>query len=90
MNNNCIILVKTKNKYISFNDDLDILKYIKFNMNYSYSSLSYLDNFEINYIVLDNLNVVVERKFNGNNYNYNRYLKLMYLSKILNKMVITR
>ena len=81
MNRNSIILIRGNKKYISFDRDLEILKYINFNMEYSCSSLKYLDKYSINYIVVDNLDVVVSKKFCSNN--YMKYLKLIYLKRIL-------
>ncbi len=48
--------------------------------------LKYLDKFGINYIVLDNLDIIIDRRYDINN--YMKYLKLSYLYKIL--MVITK
>ena len=83
-NNKSIILIKSKYKYISYNRDLSILRYIEFNMDYNYSSLSYLDKYEIDYIVLDNLDVIVDKHYKFNN--YMKYLKLYYLSNIINEI----
>ena len=58
MNRKSIILIKGKTKYYSYDKDLDILKFINFNMEYINSSLSYLDKYNINYIVLDNLGIL--------------------------------
>ena len=81
MNRSSIILVKGNNKYITFEKDLQIIKYINFNLNYNYCNLSYLDKYNINYIILDNLDVVDEKKYVVNN--YKKYLLLSYLYKIL-------
>lgn len=80
-NKRSLILIKGKNRYISFDRDLQILKYIKFRFNYDYCNLSYLDKYNINYIVLDNLNVIVDKKYKVNE--YMKYLKLSYLYKML-------
>ncbi len=48
-----IILVKGKNRYLSFDRDVQILEYIRFNLEYSKCNLKYLDKFGINYIVHD-------------------------------------
>ena len=53
---------------------------------YAYCNLNYLDKYNVNYIVLDNLDVVIGKKYKVNN--YMKYLKLSYLYKIL--MVITK
>ena len=60
---------------------MKLLKYLKFNMEYNYSSLSYLDKYEIDYLVLDNLDIEVNKHFDNNN--YMKYLKLYYLSDIV-------
>ena len=85
-NKRSIILVKGKNRYISFDRDLQLLKYINFKFEYSKCNLNYLDKYKINYVVLDNLSVYEDKKYNKNN--YMKYLKLSYLYKIL--MVITK
>ena len=79
-----IVLIKGKNKYYAYDRDLDILKFINFNMEYINSSLSYLDKYSINYIVLDNLDVIVDKVYSNNN--YKKYLKLIYLKNILLKI----
>ena len=60
-----IILVKGKNRYISFDRDMQILEYIKFNYVYSKCNLKYLDKFGINYIVLDNLDIIIDRRYDN-------------------------
>jgi len=55
MNKRSIVLIKSKKRYVTFDRDLEILKYIGFNIEYEYCNLSYLDKYSINYIVLDNL-----------------------------------
>ena len=87
MNRKSIILIKGKNKYYSYGKDLEILKFVNFNMEYINSSFSYFDRYNINYIVLDNLSVVIDKVYNKNN--YNKYLKLVYLKSILLKLVIS-
>ena len=79
-NKGSIILVKGKNRYISFDRDLQLLKYINFKFEYSKCNLNYLDKYKINYVVLDNLSVYEDKKYNKNN--YMKYLKLSYLYKI--------
>ena len=60
INKRSIVLIKGKNGYISFDRDLQILKYIKFEFNYAYCNLNYLDKYNVNYMVLDNLDVLYE------------------------------
>ena len=50
MNRKSIILIKDKNRYYTYDKDLEILKFINFNMEYINSNLSYLDKYNINYI----------------------------------------
>lgn len=83
-NRRSLILIRGRNKYISFDKDLDILKYVKFKFEYKYSNVSYLDRYNIDYIVIDNLDVIVDKKFDDNN--YMKYLKIMYLKKILDEI----
>ena len=75
-----IVLIKGKNRYISFDRDLQLLKYINFKFECSKCNLNYLDKYKINYVVLDNLSVYEDKKYNRNN--YMKYLKLSYLYKI--------
>ena len=85
-NKRSIILVKGKNRYLSFDRDVQILEYIRFNFDNSKCNLNYLDKYKINYVVLDNLSVYEDKKYNKNN--YMKYLKLSYLYKIFE--VITK
>ena len=75
MNRKSIILIKSKNRYYTYDRDLEILKFINFNMEYINSSLSYLDRYNINYIVLDNLDVIVDKVYSDNNYKKYNNLK---------------
>ena len=75
-----IVLIKGKNRYISFDRDLQLLKYINFKFEYIKCNLNYLDKYKINYVALDNLSVYEDKKYNKNN--YMKYLKLSYLYKI--------
>ena len=77
-------MIKSKNKYISYDRDVKILKYIGFNMSYDYSSLNYFDKYEIDYLVLDNLDIIIDKKYNCNN--YMKYVKLYYLNNIIKRI----
>jgi len=85
MNKRSIVLIKSKKRYVTFDRDLEILKYIGFNFEYEYCNLNYLDKYSINYIVLDNLEVIVDKEYSVNN--YMKYFKVMCLSKILNEVI---
>ncbi len=78
-NKRSVILLLSKDKYISYERDKRILGYINFNNN-----LCELDKRNINYVVLDNLNIIEDKKYDCNN--YMKYLKLSYLKDILLKL----
>lgn len=78
-NKRSVVLLLSKDKYISYERDKRILEYINFNNN-----LCELDKRSINYVVLDNLNIIEDKKYNCNN--YMKYLKLSYLKDILLKL----
>ena len=82
-NKDKIVLLATKDRYISYGYDINILEYVDFNCSYKYSNLIYFDKYEINYIVLDNLDIIDVKEYKNNN--YDKYLKLYYLDKIINK-----
>ena len=84
LNKRSIVLIRSRNKYISYDRDMKIIRYIKFNMKYDYCSLNYLDNYEINYIVLDNLDIIIDKHYDNNN--YMKYLKLYYLDNIIKEL----
>ena len=52
-NKRSIVLIKGKNGYISFDRDLQILKYIKFEFNYAYCNLNYLNKYNFRCIFKD-------------------------------------
>lgn len=75
-----IILVK-KNKYYSFDKDKDLLEYIKFK-----DKLYILRKKKINYLILDELDIIEKYEYQDNQ--LNRYLYMMYIDKILKNMKI--
>ena len=79
-----IILIKGKDRYYTYDRDKEILEYVKFNNKYNESSLSYLDKYCINYIVIEDLNIIDNVKFKDNN--YMKYYKLFHLKNILMKI----
>lgn len=62
-NKRSVVLLLSKDKYISYERDKRILEYINFNDN-----LCELDKRNINYVVLDNLNIIEDKKYDCNNY----------------------
>lgn len=73
-----IFIVKNKKLYW-FDQDKRILSYLNFN-----NKLSKLRYKEINYLVLDELDIMEIREYDNNN--YRKYLLLSYLKDILLEM----
>ena len=61
---NYLILLIKNNKYYTFDEDKIIFNYINRNLN----------KYEINYIILDNLDIIVKKEYENNNY-LNYYFK---------------
>ena len=70
-----IVLLIKKDYYYSFGKDREILILIGFK-----NKMSLLKKKRINYVVLDNLDIVREESFPDNN--YDKYMMLMYLGRI--------
>ncbi len=65
---NYVIIIKRKEKYYSYNIDLEILKYINSN--------------NINYIIIENLNIIKKVKYADNTYSkYFYFCKILYIIK---------
>lgn len=62
---NYLILLIKNNKYYTFDEDKIIFNYINRNLN----------KYEINYIILDNLDIIVKKEYENNNY-LNYYFKI--------------
>lgn len=62
---NYLILLIKNNKYYTFDEDKIIFNYINRNLN----------KYEINYIILDNLDIIVKKEYENNNY-INYYFKV--------------
>lgn len=60
-----LILLIKNNKYYTFDEDKIIFNYINRNLN----------KYEINYIILDNLDIIVKKEYENNNY-LNYYFKV--------------
>ena len=74
-----IVFLVVKRKYITYDNDLEILKYIKYK-----DKLSLLNKYKINYLVLDNLDIIIQKKFEDNN--YYKYLYLIKLDKVIKEI----
>ena len=74
-----IVFLVVKRKYVTYDNDLEILKYIKYK-----DKLSLLDKYKINYLVLDNLDIIIQKKFEDNN--YYKYLYLIKLDKVIKEI----
>lgn len=74
-----IVFLVVKRKYITYDNDLEILKYIKYK-----DKLSLLDKYKINYLVLDNLDIIIQKEFEDNN--YYKYLYLIKLDKVIKEI----
>ena len=75
-----IVLIIKNKKYYSFDKDKKILDYINFN-----NKLYLLKKYSINYIVLDNLEIL-----SINNYDINNYYKYLYMSYIKDILSVIR
>lgn len=75
-----LIILKRKEKYYSFSYDKEILKLIKFT-----NSFKLLDKYQISYKVIDNLEIIRNKNFCNNN--YKKYLYIVKIRKILDRML---
>ena len=71
-----LIIIRRKNKYYTFSKDKKILNYINFK-----DKIYVIKKKQINYLVLDNLDIIDITKYDNNN--YNKYLFLSYIDDIL-------
>ena len=71
-----LIIIRRKNKYYTFSKDKKILNYINFK-----DKIYVIKKKHINYLVLDNLDIIDITKYDNNN--YNKYLYLSYIDDIL-------
>ena len=74
-----VVLLLIKDKYITYGSDLELIHYIKFNEN-----LCIFNKYEINYLVLDNLDITEKSSYDINNYDL--YLRKMIIEKIVKKI----
>ena len=77
---NYLIIIVRKGKYVSCDIDALILKRLKKNVNIEYQ----LQKLHINYLILDNLDII--SKYEDINNSYNKYFYLEAIRKIVNKI----
>lgn len=73
-----IVLIVRKKKLYTFNQDKRILNYIGFN-----NKIYRIRKRKINYLILDDLDIIEIIKYDNN---YNKYLLLSYLKDILKEI----
>ena len=76
-----LIIIKRKEKYYSFSYDKEILKLIKFT-----NSFKLLDKYKISYKVIDNLEIIRRKNFDNNK--YKKYLYIVKIRKILDRLFV--
>ena len=76
-----LIIIVKKGKYVSYGIDALILKHLKTNVNIEHQ----LQRLHINYLILDNQDII--SKYADENNQYNKYFYLETIRKILNKIV---
>lgn len=72
-----LVIIYKLGNYYSFSYDKDILKYIKFKGN-----TNIIKRKRINYLVLNNLDIIEINKYYDNRYDY--YLKIICIIKVVN------
>ena len=75
-----LIIIKRKETYYSFSYDKEILKLIKFT-----NSFKLLDKYKISYKVIDNLEIIRSKNFDNNK--YKKYLYIVKIRKVLDRML---
>ncbi|MDD4187381.1 MAG: hypothetical protein PHX04_01220 [Bacilli bacterium] len=73
-----IILIKKKDIYYTFDQDKEILKYIE------YKKINDVRKKQINYIIIDNLEIELKKEYPNNNYEL--YLLKIFIKQILSKI----
>lgn len=74
--NNYLVIIYRLGNYYSFYSDKEIIKYIKFKGN-----TRILKQKRINYLILNNLDIVEINNYNNNTYDY--YLMIVIIIKVL-------
>lgn len=78
---NYIILILKNNKYYSYGIDKKIIDYINFK-----DKLFVIKKRNINYLILDNLDIIDKVEYKDNM--YDKYTYLVYLNKIFNEIKV--
>ena len=78
---NYIILLKRKNRYYSYSIDRKVLDYIKFK-----DKTYILRKKHINYLVLDELDIVEKYEYSDNQ--LDKYIYLVNMKKVLNEIKV--
>ena len=76
-----LILLYKKGKYYTFGKDRRVLEYIKFN-----NKTNILRKYRINYLVLDELDIIEKYEYLNNE--LDRYLYLIRMKKMLDKLKV--
>ena len=76
-----LVIIYRLGNYYSFSYDKDILKYIKFKGN-----TNIIKRRRINYLVLNNLDIIEINKYKDNRYDY--YMKIICIIKVVNMVII--
>jgi hypothetical protein len=78
---NYLILIKKKNKYFTFNIDKNILKYINYKKNKD------LEKKNINYLILDNLDIIKTTDYKEKNKYYTYLIKSSIIINIESRLL---
>ena len=76
---NYIVLLTRKNKYITFDIDLKLIDYLEVD-----EDLTILDKLHINYLVLDDLEIINIKSYKDNN--YDKYCLGLVINKVVKKI----
>ena len=74
-----IVLLTRKNKYITFDIDLKLIDYLEVD-----EDLTILDKLHINYLVLDDLEIINIKSYKDNN--YDKYCLGLIINKVVKKI----
>lgn len=75
-----IILIKYRNNYIMYDNNILICNYLKFYKNKKYR-FHIFDKYKINYLVLDELDITEIKQYQENN--YNKYVYITNIKRIV-------
>lgn len=74
-----IVLLTRKNKYITYDIDLKLIDYLEVD-----EDLTILDKLHINYLVLDDLEIINIKSYKDNN--YDKYCLGLVINKVVKKI----